>query len=124
MKTRTQKFASLAMGCVLKRAKESQAREYKARADSFPTMVLQAGLTQALGFLLSKEIVYIHYVSDLARVIGRSSAETLHEEAVNSDLPTYRRLTREVLEAAVLIKRYAQIQIKTSKEAAHARAGS
>lgn len=115
MQTRTQRFAGKAMASVAAR-KGNLANEYKARADSFPTMVLQSGLTQALGFLRSKGGVYVTYVDDVAHVLGRASAAELHREAVGSTLPVYRRLTHEVLEAAGLIKRYAQIVLKDEKD--------
>lgn len=111
--TRTQKYAGKAMAVVKRVAAESeeQRKEYKSRADSGPTMVMQAGLTQTLGFLRGKRGVYEVYADDIATVIGENSAETLHTAAITSDLPRYRRLTRQVLEAAGLIKRFAQIEL-------------
>jgi len=111
MQTRTQRFAGLAIKKVEAR-KGVSARDYKARADSFPTMVLQSGLTQALGFLCAKGGVYLDYANDVAKVIGLPSGNTLHENAIAASLPQYRRLTQEVLEASALIKRYASIVLK------------
>lgn len=114
--TRTQKYAGIAMQRVkAAAAKPPEVRkEYKSRADSIPTMVLQSGLTQALGFLRGKGDVYLAYADDIAKVLGMPDAKSLHEDAIKADLPTYRRLTREVLEASALIKRFGQIELKDS----------
>ncbi|HBK54749.1 MAG TPA: type III-B CRISPR module-associated protein Cmr5 [Xanthomonadales bacterium] len=116
--TRTQKYAGKAMEVVkgVAARPEEQRKEYKSRADSGPTMVMQAGLTQTLGFLRGKRGVYENYANDIATVIGEDSAETLHTAAIESDLPRYRRLTRQVLEAAGLIKRFAQIELAKGRE--------
>lgn len=122
MQTRTQKFAKAAMAAV-KAVQQKDQTEYKARADGFPVMVLQSGLTQALGFLIGKGEVYRRYADDVARILGRQNAEDLHQSALNATLADYRRLTREVLEAATLVKRYGQVHLKvkaTSSEAGHA----
>ncbi len=99
-------------------------KEYKSRADSFPAMVLQSGLSQSLGFLLGKGGVYKAYADDVAKVIGHRNADDLHAAVIASPLPLYRRLTHEVLQAGVLLKRYGQIHLKeppSVTEVSHAR---
>lgn len=146
--TRTQRFAGVAMAQV-RMAAEGQAgrhgrmtgedlsnyrKKYKARAESFPAMLMQSGLTQAFGFLLGKAqipegkstkvdpIAYAAYAETLAAVVRgkatQNGARELHRTAIESDLNGYRRLTREVLEAAILVRRFAQIELKddASKE--------
>ena len=112
--TRTQKYAGKAMACVKAIAAKSPSdrKEYKSRADSFPTMVMQSGLTQALGFLLGKGGLYETYANDVARVAGKSDAKALHNDAIASDLLSYRRMTREVMEVSALIKRFGQIELR------------
>ena len=89
-----------------------QHKDYKSRSDGFPAMVLQSGLTQAFGFLIGKGSVYRRYADDLAKVIGAENAQKLHDRAISSSLPEYRKLMHEVLQAAVLVKRYGQIHLK------------
>ncbi|GIX35132.1 MAG: CRISPR system Cmr subunit Cmr5 [Lysobacteraceae bacterium] len=122
MKTRTQRFAEAALAAV-KAVGQAHQREYKARADGFPVMVMQSGLTQALGFLIGKGDVCRQYADDVARILGRANAMELQDAALGADLAEYRRLTREVLEVAALIKRYGQVHLKplaTSEEVSHA----
>ena len=114
MQTRTQKFAGKAMERI-KAVAPANRKEYKSRADSFPTMVLQSGLTQALGFHLGKGERYRDYVDDLAKVIGTQNGADLHTAALAAALPEYRRLTHDVLQAAALMKRYGQIHLKEAR---------
>ena len=103
-------------------------KEYKTRAHSFPAMVMQSGLTQALGFLRAKSQgelgpAYRAYAQGIAAVLDRPGADALHQESITAELPQYRRLTREVLEVAILIRRFAQIELRDddqpASEAAH-----
>ncbi len=102
--------------------------EYKSRADSFPVMVMQAGLAQGLGFLFAKsgnktDNGYGRYLQDLAAVLkagGASTAnsgEALQRHAISAELADYRLLTRETLAAAGWLKRFAQAYIKKDDKA-------
>ncbi len=129
--TRTQRYAGRAMAHVRRIADDPPQlqKEYKTRAHSFPAMVMQSGLTQALGFLRAKSQgnhgseAYRAYAKGIADVLDKRGADALHEESITAELPHYRRLTREVLEAAILIRRFAQIELHDdeppSSEAAH-----
>ncbi len=144
--TRTQRYAGRAMARVILVAQNKAiSKEYKTRADSFPAMVMQSGLAQALGFLRAKSEeqsaekverskhknnakdadkkpeenakknrveAYRAYAADIAKVLDDAgSAKALHEQSITAELPQYRRLTREVLEVAILIRRFAQIEL-------------
>ncbi len=128
--TRTQRYAGRAMAHVRRIADDPPQlqKEYKTRAHSFPAMVMQSGLTQALGFLRAKSqgnlgSAYRAYAQGIADVLGAPSADALHEQSITAELPQYRRLTREVLEVAILIRRFAQIELhgddQPPSEAAH-----
>lgn len=129
--TRTQRYAGRAMAHVrgIADGPPQLQKEYKTRAHSFPAMVMQSGLTQALGFLRAKSQgshgaqAYAAYAKGIAEVLDKPSAKALHQESVDADLPQYRRLTREVLDAAILIRRFAQIELHDdtppASEAAH-----
>lgn len=117
--TRTQRYAGRAMAHVRRIAEGSQQlqKEYKTRAHSFPAMVMQSGLTQALGFLRAKSQgnlgpAYRAYAQGIAEVLGKPDADALHQESIGAELPQYRRLTREVLEVAIMIRRFAQIELQ------------
>ena len=99
--------------------------QYKARADQFPVLVMQAGLAQALGFLRAKagdadggDNAYRRYLNDLAVVVGASDGEALQQQAIAAPLPAYRQLTRQVLDAAGWLKRFGQAYLGASADAA------
>lgn len=118
-RTCEQRYAEIAYRCV-QGVEQNNLEEYKARADSFPTFVMQAGLAQAVGFLMAKGHVndrtmdqkkdneYRKYVNDLAKVLGKPTASDFYEEVIAADLPQYRLLTRQALAAAGWLKRMAQ----------------
>ena len=126
VKTRTQKYAHQALECVdtLIKDKNNLAKEYKSRANGFSVMVMQAGLAQALGFLMAKspDAAYAAYFDDLAKVlnaggsVAANNGEALQIKVLAAPLAEYRLLTRETLLAAGWIKRFAQAKIKTKKE--------
>lgn len=117
--SRAQRFAKPALACVQSVANDlTLAGDYKPRAMSFPTLVLQAGLAQAVGFLSAKSggegkaNAYKRYFNDLAKVAGKKDGEALLGEALKADLSEYRLLTRDVLDAAAWLKRFCQSLIK------------
>ncbi|MEW6260769.1 MAG: type III-B CRISPR module-associated protein Cmr5 [Thermodesulfobacteriota bacterium] len=109
-RTYAQRFAAIANECI-QAVPVRDFEGYKARADSFPTFVMQAGLAQAVGFLKakgSKEPVYALYLKDLAKVLGKRDATHLYQEVIAAELNEYRLLTRQALAAAGWLKRMAQ----------------
>lgn len=121
--TRAQRFSKPALECVRSvKSNSALADDYKPRAMSFPTMVLQAGLAQSVGFLSAKSggdgkaKAYKRYFDDLAKVAGKTNGETLLKEALKADLSEYRLLTRDVLDAAAWLKRFCQSLIKEKSE--------
>ncbi len=124
--TRAQRMARIALDCVKHVAAGKLAKDYKPRAMSFSTMVLQSGLAQAVGFLAAKgagsndkDKAYKHYLEDVAKVCGHASGEALHDKAINTDLAAaYRLLTREVLDASSWLKRFSQTLLKDDDDKA------
>jgi CRISPR-associated protein, Cmr5 family len=122
--TRSQRYAQRALERLMTYKKENAGNEkilseYKARADGFPVMVMQAGLAQALGFMLAKgqgdTNAYGCYLDDLALVLlgkhGHARGEAgrnLHKEVIEADLTRYRRMTRDILMVAGWFKRFGQ----------------
>ncbi len=100
--------------------------EYKTRANSFPAILVQSGLAQAIGFLRAKagrrendlERAYAMYLQDLQDVTRAGWAqlaqdpEAFYRDIVSADLGRYRRLTRAVLDASVWLKSLAQANLK------------
>lgn len=112
-RTRSQRQAEAALAAIqaIRKEAEKERKEYKARADNFPVLVLQAGLAQAVGFMrakAAKSTAYQRYLSDLAAMLGLAGGEALQQRAIDADLRDYRQLTREILAAAAWLKRFGQ----------------
>ncbi|MBL8483896.1 MAG: type III-B CRISPR module-associated protein Cmr5 [Rhodocyclaceae bacterium] len=119
--TRTQTYARRAYTCIEAVKGTPIEKKYGALALSFPVMVLKNGLAQATGFLLAKaKDEHIAYLNDLARVLngvdgnadGNSPGQALHRTIIATDLTAYQRYTRNTLDAAAWMKRYAQGLLK------------
>ena len=125
--TRSQRYAAKALECVdAIKAREAERDEWKSRADSFPVMVLQTGLAQAIGFLRAKSLGgkdkgYKPYLADLVAVLNAGGAtpaqtgEEFQKSVIVLDLASYRQLTRETLTAAGWLKRFGQAYIDKKK---------
>lgn len=112
-RTRSQRQAEAALAAIqaIRKEAEKERKEYKARADNFPVLVLQAGLAQAVGFMrakAAKSTAYQRYLSDLAAMLGLAGGEALQQRAIDAELREYRQLTRETLAAAAWLKRFGQ----------------
>lgn len=121
MQTRTQKYAVLAYPSVAARKDQAVEKKYRTVALNFPTLILQAGLTQAVGFFLAKSKdsnEHECYLQDLAHVLGvdrennESRGVTLHKRVISSQLGEYQHLTRQALEASAALKRFTQALLK------------
>ena len=89
--------------------------KYGALAHRLPGMLLENGLAQATGFLLSKGNPEHHALLDDLCVVLRAAETTaaadgpgFHRDIIGSDLGETLILTRRSLEAAGWLKRYAQ----------------
>ena len=116
MQIRTQQYALAAYTRIQAVKNQAHVKEYGALALQFPVMVLQSGLAQASGFLLAKgKVHHLAYLNDLAEILGfggDQKAKDLHRRIIASDLATCQRLTRNALDAAAWLKRYAQGELK------------
>lgn len=127
MSIRSQKYAVNAFPKVKARENSAIEKEYRTVALNFPTLVLQAGLVQAVGFFLAKsKDEHLAYLDDLADVLevkklslqSKNKREQLHENILNSDVRTYQLLTQNVLEASTWLKRYTQALLKDTDQGA------
>ncbi len=113
--TRSQKVAQAAFPRIQDRKKELGAKgfdEYTSFAKKFPALVHTCGLAQAVAFALAKK--EREYVEDLAAVLKASghpeatSADALQTRTQKEALGGYLRLSRDVINAAAWLKRYAE----------------
>lgn len=118
MQTRSQRMAATAAECVAKR-KPTPSAEYRSFAREFPTLVHTCGLAQAVAFAQAKgakSADHRNYLDDLAAVLvaaGYAAAATGpalgdHLRAAGMTVPEYVRVSRDAIDAAVWLKRYAE----------------
>lgn len=91
--------------------------QYRTLALNFPTMILQSGLVQAVGFLRAKgEKEHLTLAEHISQLLGYQGVERLHDELLQSDITKYQLLTRNAIEAASWLKRYTQALLKKEGE--------
>ena len=110
MQIRTQKYAEIAYPLVEAIQGNEIEAKYRTLALNFPTMILQSGLAQAIGFLMAKnEAHHIQLLQHLAKLLGyQDNTEQLHEDVRQFDITKYQLLTRKAIEASSWLKRYTQ----------------
>ena len=108
--TRSQKFAQAAFARIANHGNPN--KEYISFAKKFPALIHTCGLAQAVAFALAKKKK--EYVEDLAAVLKASghpeasSAEALQKQTHDQPLSGYLRLSRDAINAAGWLKRYAE----------------
>ena len=111
MTIRSQKYAQEAYPLVVKVYGHQLEVKYRTLALNFPSMILQSGLSQAIGFLMAKgkdeHQMLLDHLATL--VLGKQAQDKqLHQTILTADLTHYQLLTRQTLEAASWLKRYTQ----------------
>lgn len=110
---RSQKMAQEAYPLVDKLKDHELESKYRTLALTFPTMILQSGLSQAVGFLLAKgKDEHSQLLEHLAKLLGFANGETLHKEILAVELSEYQLLTRRALDASSWLKRYTEALLK------------
>lgn len=125
LQTRTQRIALAAFNAVEAKKKDSVEAEYRTLALAFPTMILQSGLAQAIGFLKAKnKPEHQAYLADLVKVLKEAkiypdmqNAEALHHKILHSSVQQYQLLTRLLLDVASWLKRYTQALLEKTNRA-------
>lgn len=106
---RTQQYALRAYPKVEFQQGTETEKAYRTLALTFPTMVLQSGLVQAISFFKEKnKAEHQAYLADLSHVLQMENADVLHEKVIKSSVTEYQFLTRQSLEASAWLKRYTQ----------------
>ena len=114
---RSQKYAQRAFGLIQKvKDSNKQVKEYRTLALNFPTMILQSGLAQAIGFLQAKgkeeHLLLLAHIAELLE----ENKDSLHKKILEADLSHYQLLTRQAIEAASGLKRYTQALLPKPKD--------
>lgn len=107
MRTRKQEMAEKAYSCV-SGMKPGKTDEYLTIAKTFPALIHNSGLVQALAFARAKggeKGAYNVYIKQLIDVMGENNLEA---ESRTADIVRYQYLSREAIEAATWLKRYAE----------------
>lgn len=114
---RSQKYAQRAYGLIQKvKDDNKQVKEYRTLALNFPTMILQSGLAQAIGFLQAKgKEEHLLLLAHIAELLGENK-DSLHKKILAADLSHYQFLTRQTIEAASSLKRYTQALLPKPKD--------
>lgn len=114
---RSQKYAQRAFGLIQKvKDSNKQVKEYRTLALNFPTMILQSGLAQAIGFLQAKgKEEHLLLLAHIAELLGENK-DSLHKKILEADLSHYQLLSRQALEAASSLKRYTQALLPKPKD--------
>lgn len=114
---RSQKYAQRAFGLIQKvKDSNKQVKEYRTLVLNFPTMILQSGLVQAIGFLQAKgKEEHLLLLAHIAELLGENK-DSLHKKILEADLSHYQLLSRQALEAASSLKRYTQALLPKPKD--------
>ncbi|WP_153715894.1 type III-B CRISPR module-associated protein Cmr5 [Eikenella corrodens] len=116
---RSQKYAQRAYGLIQKvKDDNKQVKEYRTLVLNFPTMILQSGLAQAIGFLQAKgkeeHLLLLAHIAELLE--ENENKDSLHKKILEADLSHYQLLTRKAIEAASSLKRYTQALLPKPKD--------
>ena len=114
---RSQKYAQRAYGLIQKvKDDNKQVKEYRTLALNFPTMILQSGLAQAIGFLQAKgKEEHLLLLAHIAKLLGENK-DSLHKKILAANLSHYQLLSRQAIEAASSLKRYTQALLPKPKD--------
>ncbi|WP_201549372.1 type III-B CRISPR module-associated protein Cmr5 [Psychrobacter sp. Pi2-1] len=114
MKIRTHKYAELAYPLVNDIKGASVESKYRTLALTFPSMIMQSGLAQAIGFLMAKNKeehqALLEHIAKILNYVdnGRGNPSALHQAILSSSVTKYQLLSREALDASAWLKRYTQ----------------
>lgn len=109
MKIRTHKYAEIAYPLVSSVQGSSVEAKYRTLALTFPSMIMQSGLAQAIGFLMAKnKEEHKELLHHIATLMNEADSKALHNKILESSVTKYQLLSREALDASAWLKRYTQ----------------
>lgn len=116
MQTKQQKRAQAAYDCVSGEIPGDK-DAYLRLARKFPALVHTCGLAQSLAFVAAKEKekggIGETYLSHLSSVMALPDNTDLQKKSRDAGLMEYQHLSREAIESATWIKRYAEALLET-----------
>lgn len=114
MQTRSQTDAARVHAQIVELPKDLHA-VYGRLCNRFPVMVLQNGLTQALGFIAGKAgsqsasaQAFGQFGTDMAKLLDGENLKAFVQQVLHADLAGYQRLTRRALAVSLWQKRFAE----------------
>lgn len=109
MKIRTHKYAELAYPLIEGIQGSSVEAKYRTLALTFPSMIMQSGLAQAIGFLMAKnKEEHKVLLEHIAILLNKNDPSVLYQAILKSNVTEYQLLSREALDASAWLKRYTQ----------------
>lgn len=116
MQTRSQTDAARVHSQITALPEDKKLRtDYGRLCNRFPVMVLQNGLTQALGFIAGKAggngesaTAFRRFGDDVAALLGGDDLNGFVDKVLKADLVGYQRLTRRALAVSLWQKRFAE----------------
>ena len=112
--TRPQRWSKGALDRILARKGKDDASKYRTLCMKMPTLIHQAGLVQAVVFMLSREAdIGKRFVNDLGAVHSDlGAADKLLKRIQEAQLPDYMALTHEISQLSLWFRRFAQIELE------------
>lgn len=91
--------------------------EYRTVAMKGPVLLQQSGVMQTLAFFLSRrDPAGRDWCRHLAEIHGAKDAKALLRKAQHADMPDYLRLSRDLIDISIWLRRFAQIILEPSDE--------
>ena len=115
--TRSQRWSKGALERVLAQKGRENESKYRTLCFKMPGLIQQAGLVQALVFMLGREKDDGKaFVEHLAQVHGSKACKLLVTRAQEAALPEYLALTEELSQVSLWFRRFAQVELESEKE--------
>ena len=122
--TRQQRFAKEALAKVLAVVKTDKEKKFHTHCMKTPSLIHQAGALQAVAFWNRDKDAKASYLPALATVYGKGvdkegvTGKTLLDSLTGTtDLAGYMALSRDLAEAALWLRRFAQAELKSEEGA-------
>ncbi|WP_037586643.1 type III-B CRISPR module-associated protein Cmr5 [Stenoxybacter acetivorans] len=117
--TRQQQWARIAFEQVSSyiEKKDADKKKYRSFARSFPSLVHSCGLAQAIAFAQAKEkeerTILLEHLNKI--IYKDTPGKKLEDKYLSTDVLDYIHLSRQVLDVAGWLKRYAEALIEEEK---------
>lgn len=132
-KFRSQQMAQAAYPLVARLQRSNVESKYRTLALNFPSMILQSGLSQSIGFLMAKgkfvektetekaNDEFCLLLNHLAELLSNDKESQmcgydLHQLVLKASVTEYQLLTRKALDASTCLKRYTQALLESEKD--------